>query len=78
MRYLGIVSILSLIWLASACSTDNRGGANANYDAFTGSEEYPSQPSSPSQRPGMRPEDPRDPQFITRPQPSEPPPTTKP
>ena len=81
MKYLQLLLHVPLVVLLNACSTTpaNQGGGayydqNTNYGAL-GS---PSQPASPSMRPGMNPEDPRDPQYITRPQPLEPPPTTKP
>ena len=72
------ISIVSLLWLTTACST-NRGGTSAYYDdSLGGTQAHPAPAASPSERPGMTPEDPRDPQFITRPQPLEAPPTTKP
>lgn len=78
MRFFGAVTLFGLLWLATACST-NRGGTSAYYNQSIGSGEgHPVPTASPSQRPGMTPEDPRDPQFITRPQPLEAPPTTKP
>jgi len=41
-------------------------------------EAYPAPAASSTFRPGMNPEDPRDPHFNTRPQPTQSPPTTQP
>lgn len=77
MKYLTLLSFVSWLFAAAACST-NRGGTNPGYQSSSDTVVSPIPTGSPSQRPGMTPEDPRDPQFITRPQPLEPPPTTKP
>ena len=76
MKYLQLLLFVPLVLLLNACST-HQGGAGY-YDENTGSgmQSGPMSPSSPSMRPGMTPQDPRDPQHFTNPQPSEPPPTT--
>lgn len=79
MRSLCMISILSLMWLIVAGCSTNQGGTSSNdNDLLGGNEVFPGPRASPTQRPGMNPEDPRDPQYITRPQPTVPPPTTKP
>ncbi len=72
------IAIVPLLWLATACST-HQGGTGSYYDeSLGGTQAHPAPIASPTERPGMTPEDPRDAQFITRPQPLEAPPTTKP
>jgi hypothetical protein len=64
--------ILLAASLFAGCAT-NRGGSNDQYTEGTNTVEGNPQPSaSPSFRPGMNPEDPRDPQFLNRPQPDQP------
>ncbi|HZR16297.1 MAG TPA: hypothetical protein VFE51_03135 [Verrucomicrobiae bacterium] len=72
MKSFGIISLLSLICLASACST-NQGATSTAHDSVAATTVSPVAPpippGSPSQRPGMSPEDLRDPQHLTRPEP---------
>jgi len=75
MKYL--IPMFALMSLLAGCST-NRGGANVGYEAAPRSEAYPVPTAGPTARPGMTPEDPRDSQYVTRPEPLVPPPTTKP
>ena len=56
---------------AGGCAT-HRGGANDNFEApANNSEAYPDPAGSPTERPGMNPLDPRDPQHFTHPDPSQ-------
>jgi len=70
MKLFAVLSLFSLVFLTNACST-NRGGTAENYDTLTGSSGNPVPVASPTERPGMTPEDLRDPQHLTRPEPLE-------
>ncbi len=62
----------------SGCAS-YQGGTSDEYNATSGNsvgEVYPEPAGSPTFRPGMNPEDPRDPHFTTRPQPQASPSTT--
>lgn len=81
MKYLRFLLLVPLMFLFNACSTNSTnqgGGGYYDENSTTVTQSNPLPPASPSWRPGMTPEDPRDAQFITRPQPLESPPTTKP
>ncbi len=64
--------MISAMLPLAGCST-NRGGTSDSYSASYGRSEVQPEPASPSFRPGMNPEDPRDPHFTTRPEPNQPP-----
>ena len=73
---LGVGAFLGLAGCAS-----HQGGAGAPLEYGTNGDVGEGTPipiASPTFRPGMNPEDPRDPHFTTRPQPSESPPLTPP
>jgi hypothetical protein len=68
--FISILIISTLACVVVGCST-NRGGTAQGYDSTYDDYQWTPRPAaSPSQRPGMNPEDPRDPQFLTRPDPS--------
>jgi len=61
----------------AGCYTEQPARTSGAYDS-TYYQAYPQPAASPSQRPGLNPDDPRDPQFGSRPNPTLTPPTTKP
>ena len=61
----------------AGCYTQQPTNTGAAYDT-TSYQAYPHPAASPTQRPGLNPEDPRDPQFGARPDPTLTPPSTKP
>jgi len=66
MMLLMVFSLL-VVALGSGCSTE-RGGTSDEFNTISNNGEAHPQPAgSPTQRPGMNPQDPRDPQFNTRP-----------
>ena len=67
MKPIGVFLACSMITLFAGCAS-NRGGSVDQYDTTTSTEPT----SSPSFRPGMHPEDPRDAQFGNRPEPGQP------
>ena len=72
------IFLTGLVLALAGCSTE-RGASNDAYNtSANNAEAYPEPAGSPTARPGMTPRDPRDPQFITQPEPSQSPPTTKP
>ena len=67
------IPAISTAFLLGDCST-YRGGTGDQYNMITNhAESYPEPAGSPTFRPGLNPEDPRDAHFTTRPQPAEPP-----
>ena len=78
MKAFGITSLLALALFGGACSTNHGQATGTNSNYVNETQANPAPPASPTARPGMTPEDPRDAQHITRPQPSISPPTTKP
>jgi hypothetical protein len=67
--------IFALLAVAPMACTTDRGGSvdTTEYEAGAASAGAP----SPTMRPGMNREDPRDPHYTTRPQPDVSPPTSK-
>ncbi len=77
-RYMLLLA-LAVLPLAGCSSYSNTGGASEQYGVGSAAGQSNPQPSaSPTFRPGMNPEDPRDSHFITRPQPFQQPPATNP
>ncbi len=73
-----MLTTASLALLLSGCAS-YQGGTSDEYDTSSGNsagEANPAPAASPTFRPGMNPEDPRDPHFTTRPQPQASPSTT--
>jgi len=71
------------VFLLSACAHDsydhNSGGTSDTYSTgMSAGQSNPQPAASPTFRPGMNPDDPRDPHFTTRPEPQSSPSTTKP
>lgn len=80
MKYLRFLCLGSALLLLAGCSS-YQGGTPDTYQSTTGSgsspgQTYPQPTASPTFRPGMNPDDPRDPHFNTRPQPWQSPPAT--
>lgn len=75
MKILGLVLAIATVGLLAGCSsTSYQGGTADQFNATTNSAEaYPEPAGSPTFRPGLNPQDPRDAQFQTRPRPAEPP-----
>jgi len=76
MKFTGLVLATSMLMmlLAGCSSTSYQGGTDSRYHVTTNSAEtYPEPAGSPTLRPGLNPQDPRDAQFETRPRPAEPP-----
>jgi hypothetical protein len=68
------MAILAAAGLALAGCTTREGGTSDRYDYNTGAhvgESNPQPADSPTFRPGMNPQDPRDPHFTNRPQPDQ-------
>jgi len=61
----------------AGCYTQQPAYTRGAYDS-TYYQAYPEPAASPTQRPGLNPDDPRDPQFGARPDSTLTPPTTKP
>ena len=57
---------ISVVGLTAGCSSDRGGAVDQYSSSVNGAEAYPQPAGSPSQRPGMNPQDPRDPQFGSR------------
>lgn len=57
---------ISVVGLTAGCSSDRGGSVDQYGSSVNGAEAYPQPAGSPSQRPGINPQDPRDPQFGTR------------
>ncbi len=78
-RYFALIALAALPLVGCSSSrTENAGGTSDPYGIGTSTAEGNPQPSaSPTFRPGMNPQDPRDPHFITRPQPFQQPPATR-
>ncbi len=73
MKLTALVLATATVILFAGCST-NRGGTTDEFNTITNSAEGNPEPAgSPTMRPGLNPRDPRDPQFLTRPQPEQPP-----
>jgi hypothetical protein len=71
MKYFALVLIIAVTGLATGCAT-NRGGKSDQFDATAnGAQAYPEPAASPTERPGMNPRDPRDPQFTTHSDPAD-------
>lgn len=69
-----VLAMSTAILLAGCSSTSYQGGTAEQFNVTTNSAEaYPEPAASPTFRPGMNPQDPRDSQFETRPRPAEPP-----
>lgn len=77
MKHMLLIGVLALP-LAGCASY--QGGADESYSTSTGrAESQPEPAASPTFRPGMNRNDPRDPQFVApfaQPEPVEPPPST--
>ena len=67
MKPIGILLAILLITLFAGCAS-NRGGSADQFDTTASTEPA----ASPSFRPGMNSEDPRDAQFGNRPEPGQP------
>jgi hypothetical protein len=81
MKYLQFLLFVPLILLFNACSTNTTNSGGGGYydeNSTSGMQSGPVSPASPSMRPGMTPADPRDPQYLTRPQQPPPAPTANP
>lgn len=78
MKFFQFMVLVLLMLVFTACSTHRGAGGYYDENLTSGVQSSSLPPASPTMRPGMTPEDPRDPQYITRPQPLEPAPTTKP
>ncbi len=79
MKLLLALCLAAAVLPLAGCSSDRSDYSShgATYDPYmTGSagESHPEPAGSPTFRPGMTPYDPRDPHFITRPQPFQQPP----
>lgn len=61
----------------AGCHTEQPANTGGAYDS-TYYQAHPQPAESPTERPGLNPDDPRDPQFGARPDPTLTPPTTKP
>jgi hypothetical protein len=72
-----VILILATMALLPSCSTD-RGGSQDWYNKTNNGEGNPAPAASPSLRPGLNPQDPRDAQFGARPDTSQSVPPTKP
>ena len=68
MKPISIFLAISTVTLFAGCST-NRGGSANEFDTTSN---VVGNSASPSFRPGMNPEDPRDAQFFNQPQPGQP------
>ena len=76
-----LILIVCAVVPLAGCASYQGGSTEKQQEFGTGSdvgEAYPEPRSSPSFRPGMNPEDVRDPHFITRPQPDQVPNQTPP
>jgi hypothetical protein len=73
-----IFEIIAALGLAAGCSAYRPASADTRFDSAY-AESHPQPAASPSQRPGMNPNDPRDAQYLSRPGADVTPPTaTKP
>ncbi len=78
-RTLLFLGVLALPLVGCSSYNTNQGATTDEYNATSSAGESNPQPAaSPTFRPGMNTEDPRDSHFTTRPQPSVAPPTTNP
>jgi hypothetical protein len=69
---------LLLLPLAGCATREYQGGGYDTYDTGTEIDVSPGPTASPTFRPGMTPNDPRDPHFTTHPEPMQSPPSTNP
>ena len=77
MKKIKMFLLAGSLFALAACSTD-RGGATDEYSTGTGADTYnPAPAASPTFRPGMNPEDPRDAQFPQHSDPNQPPPASR-
>jgi len=72
-----ITAVIAFLGFLSGCSSYPPAYTGGTYDTSY-SESHPEPVASPSLRPGLNPEDPRNPQFNSRPEPDQTPPTSKP
>lgn len=79
MKRLAVIAGISIaaIGMLAGCAT-NRGATSDDYESVNTAEAHPQPAGSPTQRPGMNPQDPRDAQFGSKPDLLPSPPTTQP
>lgn len=77
MRELIVVQVILAAGLLAGCSTSQPVRAGGTHDSSY-NQAYPEPVASPSQRPGSNPQDPRDPQFNSWPNPPQTPPVSRP
>jgi hypothetical protein len=66
MKLKSLLCIIGAILTLAGCAS-NQGGTYDEYQTGTGASVNPGPVASPSMRPGMNPDDPRDPHFTNRP-----------
>jgi hypothetical protein len=74
MKPVAVVLTSLIVLLLGGCAS-NQGGSVNDLNTMSSTEGQPAPAASPTMRPGSNPEDPRDAQFSTRQDLSQPPPT---